>query len=123
MSHVLRPGSYIYINVPSNVIYHSCPYDNWRFYPDAGLALEAWANKLGLRLELVESFTAQRERNSWNDFVMVFANGAAKPDTYLFQLLFGHLQHKTMSRDLSLTSVRRPRTRCFWMVSNKRFPH
>jgi SAM-dependent methyltransferase len=71
LARVLRTGGYIYINTPSNGDYHSYPYDNWRFYPDAGLALEAWAGKLGLRLSLLESFTAPRKRDIWNDFVMV----------------------------------------------------
>ena len=59
--------------------YHAYPYDNWRFYPDAGLALEAWAAKQGLGLTLVESFTARQKRDVWNDFVMVFTKRDGSP--------------------------------------------
>lgn len=85
MGRILRDGGYIYINAPSNGYYHSFPYDNWRFYPDAGLALIGWARKVGLNLSLVESFTARRKKDVWNDCVMVFRKGTAarKPGQYL----------------------------------------
>ena len=79
LARVLRSGGYIYINAPSNGLYHSHPYDNWRFYPDAGLALEAWAGKLGFKVTLLESFTATRKREVWNDFVMVFQKHQGNP--------------------------------------------
>jgi SAM-dependent methyltransferase len=44
---VLKPGGYFYLNAPSNGPYHRFPVDNWRFYPDAGLALVAWAGAKG----------------------------------------------------------------------------
>ena len=72
MARVLKPGGYIFINAPSNGTYHSYPYDNWRFYPDSGLALEAWAARLNIRVKLRESFVARRKTECWNDFVMVF---------------------------------------------------
>ena len=36
---VLKPGGFLYVNAPSNGVYHRYPADCWRFYPDAGLAL------------------------------------------------------------------------------------
>jgi lipopolysaccharide biosynthesis glycosyltransferase/SAM-dependent methyltransferase/uncharacterized coiled-coil protein SlyX len=79
MGRVLKPGGYIYINAPSNGNYHAYPRDNWRFYPDAGLALEKWANKCRLDLRLIESFTARRRSDIWNDFVAVFRKGEGPP--------------------------------------------
>jgi SAM-dependent methyltransferase len=79
MARVTKPGGYIYINVPSNGQYHRFPTDNWRFYPDAGLGLEAWARREGQSVTLVESFIARRKQDSWNDAVMVFARGTARP--------------------------------------------
>src|SRR6266481_4259011 len=58
MARVTKHGGFIYINAPSNGFYHSYPYDNWRFYPDSGLALTEWAKTDGLRLQLIESFVA-----------------------------------------------------------------
>lgn len=72
MIRVTKPGGYVYINAPSNGFYHTYPHDNWRFYPDAGVALELWARHAGESLYLVESFTARRKADSWNDFVAVF---------------------------------------------------
>jgi SAM-dependent methyltransferase len=72
LCRVLRGGGYVYLNAPSNGVYHRYPTDNWRFYPDAGLALEKWAKRRGFPVKLVESFIAERENDIWNDFVGVF---------------------------------------------------
>jgi SAM-dependent methyltransferase len=79
MLRVTKIGGYVYINVPTNGWYHSYPYDNWRFYPDAGLALIAWARHQGRELALIESFIAPRKADVWNDFVSVFRKGGGEP--------------------------------------------
>jgi glycosyltransferase involved in cell wall biosynthesis/SAM-dependent methyltransferase len=74
---ILKPGGYIYMNAPSNGMYHKYPVDCWRFYPDSGNALAAWARRSGYSLELIESFIGERSNEDiWNDFVAVFF----KPD-------------------------------------------
>jgi SAM-dependent methyltransferase len=78
MIRVTKPGGYLYINCPSNGSYHGYPSDNWRFYPDAGLALEVWAKYQRKAVTLVESFIAYRKKDQWNDCVMVFFKGNAK---------------------------------------------
>ena len=40
---VLKLGGLLYLNVPSNGMVHRYPVDAWRFFPDAGLALEEWS--------------------------------------------------------------------------------
>jgi hypothetical protein len=75
MVRVTKSTGYIYLNAPSNGNYHSYPFDNWRFYPDAGLALAAWAAHQGKRVTLVESFIAGRRGDQWNDCVIVFRKG------------------------------------------------
>lgn len=77
MVRVTKHQGYVYINVPSNGPYHSYPYDNWRFYPDAGLALTAWAKHQGQEMALMESFIARRRTDLWNDCVLVFCKGGA----------------------------------------------
>lgn len=72
MCRKLKAGGYIYISAPSNGTIHRHPADNWRFYPDAGHALAEWASAQGQKVELVESFVAEREAVVWNDFVAVF---------------------------------------------------
>jgi hypothetical protein len=81
MVRVTKSTGYIYLNAPSNGNYHSYPFDNWRFYPDAGLALAAWAAHQGKRVTLVESFIAGRRDDIWNDCVMVFRKGPFSPRT------------------------------------------
>jgi SAM-dependent methyltransferase len=75
MVRVLKENGYLYINAPSNGVYHDYPYDNWRFYPDAGLALQAWARENAFDVLLVESGVLKRNRDIWNDFVLVFHKG------------------------------------------------
>jgi SAM-dependent methyltransferase len=79
LMRVLRPGGYIYMNAPSNGAFHRHPTDQWRFYPDAGKCLEAWARSKGVAVTLVESFIADRMGDQWNDFVAVFAKGDVAP--------------------------------------------
>ena len=73
---VTKTDGYVYLNAPSNGPYHCYPTDNWRFYPDASLALLAWARRNGLELTLMESFIAARKHDVWNDCVAVFRKGA-----------------------------------------------
>ncbi|MQP64232.1 methyltransferase domain-containing protein [Niveispirillum sp. SYP-B3756] len=90
MLRVTREGGFLYINVPSNGAYHAYPQDCWRFYPDSGLALVAWAKRMKLDVTLVESFIATREADVWNDCVLVFAKGAhSPPPTLLCQTIPG----------------------------------
>jgi SAM-dependent methyltransferase len=76
MARVCRPGGFVFLDVPSNGPYHAYPHDNWRFYPDAGLALERWAQRAGQPMQLIESGTLRRRHDVWNDLVMVFQKAA-----------------------------------------------
>jgi SAM-dependent methyltransferase len=77
VQRVLKPGGLFYVNAPSNGLYHRYPVDCWRFYPDAGLALERWGRKLGHATLLLESFVASNDGDVWNDFVAVFLKDQA----------------------------------------------
>lgn len=79
MVRVTKPGGLIYINAPSNGSFHQFPVDNWRFYPDAGLALEKWSKRNKRPVRLVESFITERKLDIWNDFCAVFACGPDEP--------------------------------------------
>ncbi|MEN2786383.1 methyltransferase domain-containing protein [Sphingomonas qilianensis] len=80
MCRKAKPGGHIYISVPSNGLVHRYPQDNWRFYPDSGLALAKWARSQNLDVILVESFIAERDRDTWNDYVAVFRKGPTEAD-------------------------------------------
>ena len=69
---VLRPDGLFYLNVPSNGEFHRYPVDCWRFYPDSGIALVAWAARNGFPTMLIESYTSLQHLDHWNDFVAVF---------------------------------------------------
>lgn len=77
LCRITRPGGFIYISAPSNGDVHRHPEDCWRFYPDAGAALARHATKAGYDTALVESFTADRQNDMWNDFIAIFARGPA----------------------------------------------
>ncbi len=76
MCRILKPGGFIYLNAPSNGTFHRYPVDCWRFYPDSGEALAAWARRSGFEITLVESFIGARSDNTFNDFVAVFQKNA-----------------------------------------------
>jgi SAM-dependent methyltransferase len=84
MCRVVTDSGYIYINAPSNGSYHGYPHDYWRFYPDAGLALEEWGQRMGHPVVLVESFIAPQHGSEWNDCVMIFTKDLTfRPAVYL----------------------------------------
>jgi hypothetical protein len=88
MCRATKVGGYIYVNAPSNGMVHRYPQDHWRFYPDSGLALQKWAVAQGQHVTLMESFTAEREADIWNDFVAVFRKGPITnllPSTFLYE--------------------------------------
>lgn len=72
LARVTKPDGLIYLNVPSNGAFHRYPVDCWRFYPDSGRALQNWANRNGMNVAMLESFTGSQEYSMWNDFVAVF---------------------------------------------------
>jgi SAM-dependent methyltransferase len=72
---IVKKGGVIYINTPSNGGYHPYPCDVWRFYPDAGRAFAALGRKNKYPMTLLESFTAKRMNDQWNDFVCVLFKG------------------------------------------------
>lgn len=76
IAKVCRTGAFIFVSAPSNGPYHSYPHDNWRFYPDAGIALARWAQRAGYPIQLIESGILRRRGDIWNDFVAVFQKAA-----------------------------------------------
>jgi SAM-dependent methyltransferase len=69
---ILKPSGLLYINVPSNGVFHRYPVDCWRFYPDSGRALQNWGRRNGVDCLMLESFTGPQQGSGWNDFVAVF---------------------------------------------------
>jgi len=61
MTRITKLGGFIYINAPTNGVYHCFPGDNWRFYSDAGQALSYWSsyqisNEPVFPVKVVETF-------------------------------------------------------------------
>ena len=83
MLRVVRDQGIIYINAPSNGAYHTHPWDNWRFYPDASHALEMWGRRSGISVSAIESFIMSR-CGPWNDYVMIFQKGTPNPERAKF---------------------------------------
>jgi SAM-dependent methyltransferase len=89
LARVCRPNGHIYLNVPSNGVFHRYPSDYWRLYPEAGAALARWAGRQGHDVVLVESFIAEREADHWNDFVGIFRMGRDEtpPERFLHETI------------------------------------
>ena len=79
---VLKPEGLFYLNVPSNGPFHRYPVDCWRFYPDSGNALVAWAQRSGYNSIQLESFTTGQDEGIWNDFVSIFLKNKAYLDRH-----------------------------------------
>ncbi len=69
---VLKLKGLSYLNAPSNGAFHRYPVDCWRFYPESGQALVAWAKRNSINSTLLESYTSNQDGDIWNDFVAVF---------------------------------------------------
>lgn len=82
LQRILKPDGICYLNVPSNGYFHRFPVDCWRFYPDAGVALQNWARRSGYRTTLLESFIGGQGRETWNDFVAVFLKDSRFIESY-----------------------------------------
>ena len=74
---ILKPGGLFYLNVPANGAFHRYPVDCWRFYPDSGKALCNWAQRSGISVAMLESYTSNQNDEYWNDFVAVFVKDAS----------------------------------------------
>jgi len=79
---ILRPDGLLYLNVPSNGMFHRYPVDCWRFYPDSGGALVNWARRAGMNPALLESYVSMQRDDVWNDFVAVFVKDRAQAARY-----------------------------------------
>ena len=72
MSRVMKPGGYLLLIMPSQGAFHRYPLDAFRFYPDAGIALEKWAQSCNRSIRLVESFTTPPQIDLWADYIAIF---------------------------------------------------
>ena len=81
---VLKPDGILYINAPSNGDFHRGSHvDVYRFYPDAGMALEKWGKLNNFpKLLLLESYTSKQINKRWNDFVAIFLKNEKYVDKY-----------------------------------------
>ena len=107
IARVLKPGGLFYLNAPANGPYHAHPHDFWRFFPDAGIAIQDWSRHAGRELVLLESFVAFPGL-VWTDFVAVFARGGgAIPAARIVDGVIGCTKARRRGAD-GLVSVERP---------------
>lgn len=104
MCRVLRPGGFIYVNVPSNGVFHRYPTDNWRFYPDSGLALASWGRRQGYDIRFLEGLIGRRRGDLWNDCVLVFGKGETRPPVRLMSDVFPRSFNIRVGEDATITN-------------------
>lgn len=75
MVRVAAEGALIYVCSPSNGKVHRYPLDCYRFYPDAGIALQNWARRCHHDVTLIESVIMRKDDSEWNDWVAVYVVG------------------------------------------------
>ncbi|QWA29946.1 glycoside hydrolase family 99-like domain-containing protein [Pseudomonas sp. RC3H12] len=114
LMRILKPDGVLYLNAPSNGYIHRYPVDCWRFYPDAGAALVAWAEKNGYQPALLESFVAGKAEgtidsdpaSAWNDFVAVFVKDASHSSSYKQRILYGYSNYSNATCDNPLLDLK-----------------
>jgi hypothetical protein len=80
---ILKPTGVMYCNAPSsNMPYHTFPVDCWRFYPDAGKALETWGKYSGINLKLLESYIVKPNYQEIDDYVADWVSIFIKDEKY-----------------------------------------
>jgi SAM-dependent methyltransferase len=77
MTRVVKKDGFIYVNAPTNGVYHNHPGDNWRFYSDAGQALSYWSgyqysNEDVFPVKVIETFHILPFKDIWIDFVCIW---------------------------------------------------
>jgi SAM-dependent methyltransferase len=70
MARVVKPNGLIYINVPTDGVYHPYPVDCWRFRGDSAKALERWSKHNNYRTTLLEGYVDSTM--PWKDFVGIY---------------------------------------------------
>lgn len=70
----LRPGGFLFVNVPSTGETHRYPVDSWRFYSDSAFSLAKWARKFGHEIFVVHTLTLPQHdiNHGYADTVMIF---------------------------------------------------
>lgn len=84
---ILKPTGLLYLNVPSNGMFHRHPVDCWRFYPDSGRALERWAQRNNRPCAMLESIGPQNG-GIFNDFVAVFVADVSAIEHYPDRMIY-----------------------------------
>ena len=84
---ILKPHGLLYLNAPSNGVFHRYPVDCWRFYPDSGRALVTWAKRNGMNPALLESFISEQVGDQWNDFVAIFVKDGSEAHRHCKRIL------------------------------------
>ncbi|MBU1230291.1 MAG: class I SAM-dependent methyltransferase [Proteobacteria bacterium] len=84
---ILKPAGLFYLNAPASDAVHRYPVDCWRFYPDSGRALAAWARRSGVNAALLESYVSPPRRALSEDFVAVFVREERHADTHQRRIL------------------------------------
>jgi len=106
---VLSDRGVMYINAPSCGVYHAYPYDHWRLWPDAGVALEMWGRRMHYPIRLVESFidcSGAASAAYWNDMTMIFTQ---KPEIESVERLVAKVESASDIREGSSAELTRRR--------------
>ena len=94
MSLVLKPGGVMLIVAPSAGKVHRYPLDCWRFYPDAGVALAAYANCEVIDTGVLDEDFPKNGASLWKDWYCVLKkpNADTGANDLMREILNSHRQ-------------------------------
>jgi hypothetical protein len=109
---ILKDDGIMYINAPSAwMMYHRFPVDCWRFWPDAGKALETWARYNKMNSMVLESYVCPPGPGEYvADFVCVMLKNADYVNKYPNRMI-----DSLVESDQFFNGFRFPK--------NEKFPH
>ena len=87
---IIKPDGVMYVNAPTLWDYHAYPVDCWRFYPDAGKALETWCKYNGMNSVLLESFILDSDGSAreWIGIYLKDSNYKHKYKNTVYDVLY-----------------------------------
>lgn len=93
ISRLVSLDGFMYVNVPSNGVYHAHPGDCWRWKDDAWYGLQRWVQRVrpDINIKCIQHFVGERMNDIWRDNVTVWRRN---PETWCTDCAYARFDNK-----------------------------